>query len=180
METNTKEYENSILKKISIDMNNIMEKLAQLTKSNDDSNKQEETLLKERLGALKLMKSELIRENEKRHSNLEYKMNENEETKLLLTMRTSHELVMLAYKKVDNMAMYEHEKNELKVINEFIPKQPTQEEIVSFTKQIIDEYLASMPNDYTPSPKDMGKIIPKVKAKYPNVDGNIVKKILLG
>lgn len=184
MNTNTKEYEMSILKKIDESITKTTEKLAPIAiiKNEDKTPEElfEEMNLKSRNGALKLIKSELIRENEKNHTNLEYKMLENEEVKVLIKLTNNHKETMEGYKKVGNSEAYEKEKAELLVIEQFTPKQPTEEDIVNFTKEVIAEYLATKEEGYTPTMRDMGQIIPKVKTKFPNVDGNIIKKTLLG
>jgi uncharacterized protein YqeY len=87
---------------------------------------------------------------------------------------------MEAYQKAGNTEAYEKEKAELVVIEQFTPKQPTEEDIVNFTKEVIAEYLATKEEGYTPTMRDMGQIVPKVKTKFPNVDGNIIRKTLLG
>lgn len=177
MNTNTEEYKKSILKKIDIGMNDTMEKMK--TFLNDDKTPEdvlEEASLKERLGALKIIKAELIREN----NNASYTLNEDGEVKVMLKLKSKHEEAMKDYKKASRNDLYDHEKAELDVINEFTPKQPTEEDVILFTKETIVEYLASKEDGYVPTMRDMGQIMPKVKAKFPNVDGNIVRKTLLG
>lgn len=177
MNTNTKQYETSILKTIDGAMNGTMEKMkAFLTVDKTPEDAIEEAMLKERLGALKVIKAELIREN----NNASYTLKEEGEVKVMLKLKSKHEEAMEDYKKVGRNDLYDHEKAELEVINEFTPKQPTEEDIVNFTKETIAEYLASKEDGYAPTMRDMGQIMPKVKAKFPNVDGNIVRKTLLG
>ena len=175
MNTNTTEYKSSILKKIDDGIKLAMENLAKAFRARYE----DDAATTVRLGALKLIKSELIRKNGELHSNVEYKMNENEETKVLLKMASDHEEAMKGYKQADNMDAYNQEEAELEVIEEYTPKQPTEEDIADYTKEVIAEYLASKPNDYEVSMRDMGQIMPKVKEKFPNVNGNIVKNILL-
>lgn len=178
MNTNTTEYTTSILKEIEVAMNETMEKLIPYSKiKNEDKTPEElieEANLKEKLGALKVIKAELIREN----NNASYTISKDNEVKVMLRLKSKHEESMAEYKKVGRNDLYDHEEAELKVINEFTPKQPTEEEIVCYTKEIIKEFLAEKPSDYAVSMRDMGQIMPKVKAKYPNVNGNIVKTAL--
>ena len=184
MNTNTTEYESSILKKIEEDFSKTAKELSKYAQiKNEDKTPEElfeEMNLKDRLGALKLMKSELIRENEKNYSNLEYKNTEDQEVKLLLKLASNHEIAMEGYLKAGSTKLYDQESAELKVIKEFTPAQPTEEDIVNFTKEVIAEYLATKEDGYVPTMRDMGQIMPKVKAKFPNVDGNIVRNTLLG
>ena len=180
MNTNTKQYEESILKKIDTAMGETMEKMKPFLNIKNEDKTPEEVLehatLSERLGALKVIKAELIREN----NNASYTISEDGEVKVMLRLKGKHEESMEAYKKLGRTALYDHEKAELDVINEFTPAQPTEEDIVNFTKEVIATYLSTKEEGYAVSMRDMGQIMPKVKAKFPNVDGNIVRKTLLG
>ena len=185
MNFNTKEYELSILKKIDISLTEAMEKLASYTKiKNEDKTPEElfeQVAIVQRMTALKLMKAELIRETNINYGNcLEYKNTEDQEVKVLLRMASNHKEAIDGYGKVGNKELCEKEKDELKVIEEFTPVQPTEEDIVNFTKEVIAAYIATKEEGYTPTMRDMGQIVPKVKAKFPNVDGNIIRKALLG
>ena len=185
MNFNTEEYKDSLLKNIDSGLISAMEKLAPFAKiKNEDKTPEElfeETALKERVGALKLMKAELIRESNINYkTSIEYKNTQDQEVSVLLKMVNNHEESIKGYKNAGNNVLAEKEENELKVIKEFTPKQPTEEDIVNFTKEVIAEYLATKEDGYTPSMRDMGQIVPKVKAKFPNVDGNIIRKTLLG
>lgn len=185
MDNTTKLYETSILRKIEGGMVKTMEEMKPFVEMKKENMTPEELIAKlefqERLNALKLIKSELIRENGAvKGTNNEYLLNEDEETKLLLRLKNSHEESMKGYEKSGRKDLYDHEKAELDVINEYTPKQPTEEEIIEYTKSVISDYLATKEDGYQPSMRDMGQIMPKVKAKYPLVDGNIVRKALLG
>lgn len=185
MNFNTEEYKVSLLKKIDEDFKKTAKELAKYTQiKNEDKTPEElfeQMVLTERLGAIKLMKAELIRESNINYGqSISYKNTEDQEVKCLLRLANAHEESMNGYLKTDNANLYKHELTELKVIKEFTPAQPTQEDIVNFTKGIIAEYLATKEEGYTPTMRDMGQIVPKVKAKYPNVDGNIIRKTLLG
>ena len=185
MNFNTKEYENSILRVIDNAFNDTVKELTQYTQiKNEDKTPEElfeEVKLKGILDTIKLIKAELIRESDINCGNSkEYKNTEAQEVKVLLRMANNHKETMDAYQKAGNTEAYEKEKAELAVIKQFTPKQPTQEDIVIFTKEVIAEYLATKEEGYTPTMRDMGQIVPKVKAKFPNVDGNIIRKTLLG
>ena len=185
MNFNTKEYEDSILRVIDITFNKVAKELTQYTQiKNEDKTPEElfeELKLKGMLEAIKLIKAELIREsNLNYNTNKEYKNNKDQEVKVLLRMASNHKEAIDGYNKVGNKELCEKEKDELKVIEEFTPVQPTEEDIVNFTKEVIAAYIATKEEGYTPTMRDMGQIVPKVKAKFPNVDGNIIRKTLLG
>jgi uncharacterized protein YqeY len=180
MDFNTKEYNDSILKLIDIHFNKVVKELSKFAQMDDNDMPQEEKDMKLTLDAIKLIKAELIRESNINYgTNKEYKNTKDQEVKVLLKMANNHKESMDGYKKVGNMEAYEKEKAELNVIEQFTPTQPSEEDIVNFTKEVIAQYLATKEEGYTPTMRDMGQIVPKVKAKYPNVDGNIIRKTLL-
>ena len=168
MNTNTMQYEKSILKKIEDGISETMRKMVE-----------DHTIGGDRLNALKLIKSEFIRQNEKNyHSNLEYKMTDVEEVKVLLKMAEDHRENIEGYKKSGNAQMADNEKNELDVINEFTPAQPTEEEMVKYVDELINTLLAEKGSDYQLSQRDMGTLMKAAKLVYPNINGNIVKSAL--
>jgi uncharacterized protein YqeY len=75
------------------------------------------------------------------------------------------------------LAQAEH--NELLVLQEFLPKMPSEEEIKEFISTKIDTYAAEQGSDYALSMKDMGKIKPLVTATYPTVNGSVIKDVLM-
>jgi uncharacterized protein YqeY len=64
------------------------------------------------------------------------------------------------------------EEKELGIIQEYLPKQMSEEEIFALVSQIIQEVSASSPNDMG---KVMGKLMPQVKGR---ADGKIVQRIV--
>ncbi len=77
-----------------------------------------------------------------------------------------------AYKKAGRDDLFNNEKNEIKVISEFLPNQLNEEETLKICEEIIKNTQAS-------SMKDMGKVMGVLKAKHGNVlDFSNVSKIL--
>ena len=77
-----------------------------------------------------------------------------------------------AYKKAGRDDLLNNEKNEIKVISEFLPNQLNEEETLKLCEEIIKNTQAS-------SMKDMGKVMGVLKAKHGNVlDFSNVSKIL--
>lgn len=133
----------------------------------------------DRLNTLRLIKSELIRANEKNHhTNLEYKMSEDEEVKILLKMAEDHKENIKGYEAAGNEKMLNQEKDELVIIEEFTPAQPTEEEMTDYVNTLIDQLIAEKGADYKLQQKDMGILMKGAKAKFPNINGNIVKSAL--
>jgi uncharacterized protein YqeY len=132
-----------------------------------------------KVNTLRFIKSEFIRTNEKiYHTNLEYKLTDDEETKVLLKMAEDHRTNIEAYEKAGNETMRNKETSELKYIEELTPSQPTEEEMTEYINTLIDGILSKMDSDYQLSMKSMGAIMPKAKEKYPNINGNLVKQVL--
>jgi uncharacterized protein YqeY len=105
-------------------------------------------------------------------------MSEDEEIKALLKMAEDHKENIEGYRNAGNSEMADKEKGELDVINEFTPAQPTEEEMVDYTNELIDNLIAEKGADYQLSQKDMGLLMKGAKMKYPNINGNIVKSVL--
>jgi len=184
MRTDTKEYEMSILKKIEEGITETMGKKAAIHNGKEASPEGFDkelaiALLDRRGGALKLIKSELIRQNEKNHhTNLEYKMTEDEEVKVLLKMAEDHKANIEGYDKAGNTEMLNKEKGELAVVEEFTPAQPTEEEMTDYVNMLIDKHLSERGAGYKLQQRDMGVLMKGAKEKYPNISGNIVKSAL--
>jgi uncharacterized protein YqeY len=184
MNTNTVEYEKSILKKIEGGITETMERKAAIHNGKravpEGIDKEVViAMLDRRAGALKLVKSELIRANEKNHhTNLEYKMSEDEEVKILLKMADDHKENIKGYKAAGNERMQRQEEGELFIIEQFTPAQPTEEEMTDYVNTLIDQLIAEKGADYKLQQKDMGVLMKGAKAKFPNINGNIVKSAL--
>lgn len=131
-----------------------------------------------RLNSLKLIKSELIRKNQKDYKCAEYKMTEAEEISFLNGMADSRKENIKDYTNHGRLELAEAEQQELLIIQEFLPKMPTEDEIKEFISTTIDEYAASQAEGYVLSMKDMGKIKSLVNATYPTITGNVIKDVL--
>ena len=81
-----------------------------------------------------------------------------------------------AYKKAGRDDLLEKEKNEILIINNFLPKQMNEEESKTICKKVIDQVQAK-------SIKDMGKVMGVLKKDYGDVldfskVSNLIKEIL--
>ena len=76
------------------------------------------------------------------------------------------------YEKGGRQDLVEKERRELQIVESYLPKQMSEEEIRELVKKVIEEVGAT-------SPKDMGKVMqavmPKVKGR---ADGSVVNKIV--
>ena len=127
------------------------------------------------INGLVLIKSELIKENK---SN-EYHLSKDDEILLLAKMAQIREENIKTYKEQERNDLLELETNELNILNEFLPKMPTKEELTQFISDKIDEYLASQTEGYTLSMRDMGKIKPIITSVYNTVNGELIKDVLM-
>ena len=127
----------------------------------------------DRLGTLKLIKAELVKAEKDG-----IKLDDAKETKILLKMIEQRKDSIAQYLKGGREDLAESEQNEIKVIEEFVPEQPTEEEIEKYTEDAIDAYIEQNDADYTISMKDMKAILSMVQERYPMANGKIVSKVL--
>lgn len=128
---------------------------------------------KDLLNVLRLIKSEFTK-SEKDGVIL----NEVTETKILMKMVSQREDAIKQYMEGNRQDLVENEQKELDIIKEYIPNQPTEEEIVEFVSVIITAYKMSKEDGYKISMKDMKPILTIVQEKYSTVNGKIVAKVV--
>jgi uncharacterized protein YqeY len=131
--------------------------------------------LNERIGSLVLIKSELIRENKSKV----YHLTVDEEIDILNKMAEKRKQNIKDYSDNGRPELAQAEHNELLVLQEFLPKMPSEEEIKEFISTTIDTYAAEQGSDYALSMKDMGKIKPLVAATFPTINGSVIKDVLM-
>lgn len=127
----------------------------------------------DRLNVLRLIKSEFIK-TEKDGIVLD----DISETKILLKMVSQREDAIKQYKEGNRIDLVEKEQKELDIINTFVPKQPTEEELYEYTCSVITTYCAVQATTYVITMKDMKPILNLVQEKYPSANGKIVSKAL--
>lgn len=104
---------------------------------------------KVRLGALRMLRASIIEFNK---SGADREMNEEDELKILNSAAKKRKEAMELYEKGNRMDLYENEKLELAVIEEFLPKQLSDEEVKEAINKIIEASGSS-------SLKDLGKVM---------------------
>ena len=95
------------------------------------------------------------------------------EQKILKKMRDQRKDSLDQYTKAGRTDLAEIEAKEIEVLQQFLPKEVSPEEIENFTKLIIIEQYNSKV-----SMKDMKSILSIVQATYPGADGKIVSKVV--
>lgn len=120
----------------------------------------------ERTETLRLIKAELLKaETADRNA-----YNEQVETKTLLKMIASHKDSIAQF--AGRQDLIDKEEAELKIIQEFAPKEVSEEEIITYTKEVISN------RETKPTMKDMKEILSTVQAKYPTANGKTVSSVL--
>lgn len=127
----------------------------------------------ELLNVLKLIKSELVKAEKDGVT-----LDEVSETKILLKMLSQREDSIRQYVDGGRQDLADNEKREMEIIKQFVPEQPTDEEIEEYTRASISAYILTKEEGYKLSMKDMKPLMNIVKEKYPAANGKIISKVL--
>ncbi len=124
---------------------------------------------KTRMLALRSLRAEIIKFNK---SGADREMNEDDAQKILKSEAKKRRDAIALYEKGNRAELAEKEKNELVIIEEFLPKQLSDDEVKNIVAQKIEEVGAS-------SMKDMGKLMkPLMKELNGRADGKKVQEIV--
>ena len=122
------------------------------------------------LPTYKLIKAEFLRWVK---DNPDKNFNEAVEAKILKKMHTQRMESAELYEKAGRNSLAENERFEASVIEQFLPKEPSEEEITKETTSIIEsEFKGNV------TMKDMKRILSLVQIKYPGASGKIVSNIV--
>jgi hypothetical protein len=97
-------------------------------------------------------------------------INQETENKILLKMATQRKDSIAQYEAGGRADLAAAERAELEVLEKFIPKGPTTEDVRDALTEAIEEYLADKP-DYTLSKRDMKALMTAVRNKLPLAQG---------
>lgn len=123
----------------------------------------------ERTETLRMIKAELLKaEVADRKA-----YNEQVEIKTLLKMVASHKDSIAQF--VGRQDLIDKETAELAIIQEFTPKEVSEEDIIEETKTVIASYQQT---NGKITMKDMKTIMDLVKSKYPTASGAIISKVV--
>lgn len=128
---------------------------------------------RERLDVLKLIKTELVKAEKNG-----VVLNEEKEVNILLKMVEQRKDSIAQYIKGKRNDLAENEQKEIDIIKEYIPEQPTDEDIEKYTNDAINAFIEQNDADYQLSMKDMKAILSMVQEKYPSANGKIVSKVV--
>lgn len=122
------------------------------------------------LPTYKLIKAEFLRWVK---DNPDKNFDEAIEAKILKKMHTQRMESAELYEKAGRNSLAENEKFEASIIEQFLPKEPSEEEITKETIHIIEnEFKGNV------TMKDMKRILSLVQVKYPGASGKIVSNIV--
>lgn len=122
------------------------------------------------LPTYKLIKAEFLRWVK---DNPDKNFNEAVEAKILKKMHTQRMESAELYEKAGRNSLAENEKFEASVIEQFLPKEPSEEEITKETTSIIENEFKGIV-----TMKDMKRILSLVQIKYPGASGKIISNIV--
>lgn len=127
----------------------------------------------ELLNVLKLIKSEMVKAEKDGVT-----LDEVSETKILLKMLSQREDSIRQYVDGGRKDLADNEQKEIDIIKQFVPEQPTDEEIEEYTRGCISTYILTKKAGESLSMKDMKPLMNIVKEKYPSANGKIISKVL--
>ena len=99
-----------------------------------------------------------------------------EEAKLLMKLVTQRKDSIEQYKQGGRQDLAEKEEKELAIISEYLPKEPTEEEITKLVKETIAKI--EVEKGAKVEMRNMKDIMAAVKQVYPTVDGKLVSGIV--
>lgn len=99
-----------------------------------------------------------------------------DEAKLLMKLATQRKDSIEQYKQGGRQDLVEKEEKELDIISEYLPKEPTEEEITKLVKETIAKIEAE--NGAKIEMRNMKDVMAAVKQVYPTVDGKLVSGIV--
>lgn len=99
-----------------------------------------------------------------------------EEAKLLMKLAIQRKDSIEQYKQGGRQDLAEKEEKELAIINEYLPKEPTEEEITKLVKETMVKIEAE--KGAKVEMRNMKDIMAAVKQVYPTVDGKLVSGIV--
>lgn len=100
-------------------------------------------------------------------------LTEADEVKILMKLKSQREDSINQFKSANRQDLVDNEQKELDILIEYIPKQPSEDDIKEYTQSIIDRLKTT---NGSITMKDMKSILSEVQLKYPTVNGKIVSE----
>ena len=127
---------------------------------------------KERLATYRLIKSEFQKYEAQ---GTEFKIDPIIEANILRTMIKQREKSIQEYKNSGRLDLAENETREINIISEFLPKEPTDEEIYA---EIMSFMGCQDITSVVLEKSDMGKVMAHLKTKLPTASGKRVSELV--
>lgn len=143
--------------------NNLNEKMKEAMKNKNASE----------LKTLRLIKAELMKSEK---DGIE--LNDLTVFKILTKMVNQREESYKQYVKGNREDLAIVEKEEMDLIKTFIPKQPSDEEIINKVNEVVRDYIIIQGNGFKLSMRDMKPILTKVQETYPTANGKLVADVI--
>lgn len=118
----------------------------------------------DKLKVLRLIKAELLKASKSGH--------DFDDNKILLKMADQRKDSIRQYTTAGRMDLVESEEKELRILSEYLPTQPSEEEVRNYTNEILRSAGKTL------TMKDMKSILSEVQKKFPGVSGKIVSEEL--
>ena len=118
-----------------------------------------------RLETLRMMKSKILLVNARGD------LPEAEIIKILTKYANALKEEAAEAEKVGRAETAAHAKQELKIVEEYLPKQLGEEEVKAVVAKVVEETGAN-------SMKDMGRVMKEVLARHPGIDGAVVSRLV--
>ena len=96
-------------------------------------------------------------------------LDEAAEIQIIRKLITQREESAEQFKNAGRIELEEKERSEIKVLQEFLPAEISEEDIMEFTKTLI------VPGT---DKKEMGRLVKEVKAKFPTAEGKIIAAVV--
>lgn len=128
---------------------------------------------KDRLNTFKLMKTEFVKAEKNGIT-----VDDAQQIKILLKMVAQRNDSIISYTKGGRNDLADAEQREIDIIKEFIPEQPSDEDIAEYTKECIKRLIEMNDSDYRISMRDTKAVVAMVQEKYASANGKIISKTL--
>lgn len=99
-----------------------------------------------------------------------------DEIKLMNKMVSQRKDSIEQYKQGGRPDLVEKEMGELAILESFMPKQPSEEDIAELTKKVISDFETS--NGRKVEMRDMKSILAEVQKTYPSANGKVVSMVV--
>lgn len=127
---------------------------------------------KTRLSVVRMLLAELQKAEIRKRDSLSAE----EELSAVTRMAKQRRESIVAFEDAGRTELAEQEKAELKILQTYLPKQLSKEEVIEMVKKIIGEVGASSKSDMG---KVMGKLMPQLKGKFPGKEVRPIVDALL-